>query len=213
MLARDGAYRSQHPTNSFVALGRGASAFLASHDQTAACFSPVAPLMDRGGKMLLLGCEVSSPGFSTVHLAQHRLGLDTRTWMSLVFGRRYYKPDGGIAWYRKRDVPGCSMGFSRFYPVYRDRGLLREGRIGAANGMLIEARAAFEVELAQLQNDPTAALCDNDACLICRLGWFYKPIELGRYLKARRRRLPHAAGPRRHTRHHVGGPGSAGAGR
>lgn len=188
MLAWEGAYRSMHPTNSFVAIGRGAEALLTDHDQTAPCFGPMASLVEQGGKMLLIGCEDSSPGFSTVHLAQHRLGLDTKTWMSLVFGRRYSAPSGALAWYRKHDVPGCSMGFSNFYPIYRDKGLLYEGKIGAANSLLIDARSALEAELEQLKVDPTVALCDNNACLTCRLGWFYKPMELRRYIEARLKR-------------------------
>lgn len=185
MMTRENARRSEHPTNSFVAIGRDADQFLAGHNQTAACFAPMADLIERKGKMLLIGCEFSSPGFSTVHLAQHRLGLDTRTWMGLILGRRYKAADGRTHWYRKRDVPGCSMGFDNFYGPYRDKGALAEHKIGDANAMLIDARTAYDIEYSLVAQDPTIALCDRDSCMSCRLGWFYKPMEIRRYLAAK----------------------------
>lgn len=185
MLRRPHAYRSDHPTNSFVAMGEGASAFLADHDAEAACFAPIRKLIARRGKMMLIGCEQTSPGFSTVHLVQHDLGLDTRTWMGLILGRRYLAKDGSVRWYRKKDVPGCSMGFGKFYEPYRAEGILREGKVGEANGLLIDAAAAYDVEHGIVSRDPTAALCDRDCCMTCRLGWFYKPIEARRFLGAR----------------------------
>lgn len=187
MLGRPGAVRSRHPTNSFVAIGRDAAGFLAGHDERAACFSPMSGLIEHGGKMLLVGCEASSPGFSTVHLAQNALGLDTRTWMSLILGRRYVDRSGKVRWYRKKDVPGCSMGFGKFYASYRARNALREGRIGAADAMLLAAGAAYDIEHEMLAEDPTLALCDRDSCMTCRIGWYYKPLEFRRYLTARLR--------------------------
>ena len=61
--------RSRHPTNSFVALGPNAEAIVDGHDGNSTSFYPIKNLIQRGGKLLLVGCVESSPGFSTVHRA------------------------------------------------------------------------------------------------------------------------------------------------
>lgn len=182
MVQHPGAMRSLHPTNSMVAIGANAHRILEGHDHNASCFAPMEPLIDRGGKMLLVGCTASSPGFSTVHYAQNVLGLSSQNYLSPVLGR-YRKVNGVPVWWRKRDIPGCSHGFSRYYPLYRERDLLREGNVGGALSYLISAQLAFDVELEALRADPTSALCARDNCKICRLTWKWKRVELSRYLK------------------------------
>lgn len=180
MLKYPGAVRSLHPTNSFVAIGRDAQVLMRKHDETQTCFEPIQDIIDRGGKMMLIGCQTDSPGFSTVHLVQNRLHLDTKTWMKFILGRRTLR-----GWYVKHDVPGCSMGFGKFYDAYRQAGLLTEGKLGKADAWLMNAKSAYDVEYPIIARDPHIALCDSDTCVTCRLGWFYKPIEIVRFLKAR----------------------------
>lgn len=180
MLKHPGAIRSLHPTNSFVAIGRDAETLMRKHDETQSCFEPMQDIIDRGGKMLLIGCQTDSPGFSTVHLAQNRLHLDTKTWMKFILGRRTQS-----GWYMKRDVPGCSMGFGKFYEAYRASGALKESKVGQADAWLMDAKTAYEIEYPMIARDPNVALCDRDTCIFCRLGWFYKPIEIIRFLKGR----------------------------
>lgn len=183
MLAYPGAFRSRHPTNSFVAIGAFREA-LERHDENADCFSPMTDLIDQNGKMLLIGCIDASPGFSTVHLAQHELGYSGRTMLSGVTGRYYRDPESSeLKWFSKKDVPGCSMGFRKFYPAYESADVLRKGKIGNADCYMISAEKAFEIEREILARDANFALCEQDHCLSCRLLVTHKWPEPIRFLK------------------------------
>lgn len=173
MIRWPGAVRSQHPSNSFVAIGHDAGNILKGHDEKATCFFPMEKLCERDSKMILLGCVEDSPGFSTVHLAQDRLGLTTRTIFKNLFGVYFRRDNGEISLFRKKDFPGCSMGFSNFYTHYVKAGRLRTGFVGDAYSVLIKTRDAYGIEFDLLKKDPRVALCDNDNCEFCRGGLYY----------------------------------------
>lgn len=117
MVKWPGAIRSQHPTNSFVAIGKLAQKIIEDHDENATCFHPIENILKFDGKMILIGCAKSSPGFSSVHLAQERLGLATRSILKGLRGAYYYRGNG-IKLFKQKDIPTCSMGFSNFYSEY-----------------------------------------------------------------------------------------------
>lgn len=186
-LTYPGAFRSSHPTNSFGAVGEFREA-LDKHNADSHCFAPIRNLIDEGGKMLLVGCADSSPGFSTVHLAQFELGYSTKNLLSLVMGRYYTSADGEEPrWFKKRDIPGCSMGFHKFYPLYEDRGILSKGSVGNAESLLVNAADAYSVEKEALKNNPKFALCDRDDCVSCRMLVTYKFPDVVRFVSAKLR--------------------------
>jgi aminoglycoside 3-N-acetyltransferase len=179
-----GAARSRHPTNSFVAIGARAVELLADHDHRTPCFYPMNKIVEWKGKMVLVGCAASSPGFSTVHLAQEHLGLSTQTVFPGMFGT-LFEHDGEIDWFRRLDEPGCSMGFSKFYADYVRTGLLRIANVGDAYSLGVPAAPAYALERSLLENDRTAALCDRRDCFACRGIWRYNWRDLPTYwLKA-----------------------------
>lgn len=188
LLARDGAHRSLHPTNSMVAIGRDAESLLREHDETSTCFAPMRNLVRADAKMLLIGCIESSPGFSTVHLVYEDLGLATKTLMYGLEGS-YFERDGELRWFSKRDVPGCSMGFGRFYPLYSARDVLSSGTVGDADSMLIGCRDAYEVELAAVRRDPRISLCEDPDCISCRGTKLFNRGDLVRFYAKRPRFL------------------------
>jgi aminoglycoside 3-N-acetyltransferase len=173
MIHWPGALRSRHPSSSFVAIGQNATEVLKGHNENSTCFFPMVKLLELDAKMILIGCVEDSPGYSTVHLAQDRLRLSTRTIFKNLFGVYFQKDDGTISLFRKRDFPGCSMGFSNFYGHYVKAGHLRTGLIGDAYSALIKARAAYDIEFNLLEQNPKLALCDNDNCEFCRGGLYY----------------------------------------
>lgn len=177
MLALPGAYRSQHPTNSFVAVGPLAEKLLSDHDHSKSSFFPMNALLQHDAKMLLVGCVSSSPGFSTVHLAQEHLGLATKSLLSHQFGA-FYERDGKRAWFSRQDVAGCSAGFWKFYARYVERELLSTGRVGDAYSIAIDCKHAYAVERAELETNPRFALCDRKYCLSCRATRLYNLRDL-----------------------------------
>ncbi len=167
VLHWEGAYRSRHPTCSITGLGSAARDLLHNHDHRSSCFGPMKELIAAGGKMLLIGCTESSPGFSTVHYVYEELGLATRSLLSGWVGC-YFRDGGTVRWFKQRDVPGCSLGFHKFYPLYRGQSLLRAGPVGRAEAFLISAADAFRVEREAVLRDPKISLCDSPTCFSCR---------------------------------------------
>jgi aminoglycoside 3-N-acetyltransferase len=172
--------RSRHPTNSFVALGPNAEEIARGHDENETAFYPLKKLIELGGKLLLVGCVESSPGFSTVHRVQEDLGLADKALMSRM--RICAVQDGDhIRWFERRDVSGCSAGFGKFYSRYETAGILRSGPVGGAYSIFADAAAAYRVEHAILEKDPTAAFCDDPFCTSCGLRT-YAPARMTRFL-------------------------------
>lgn len=177
LLEQPGARRSRHPTNSFVAIGAGAERVLEGHDETAPCFLPMRALLELRGKQVLIGCAESSPGFTTVHWAQHELGLSTRSLLSGRVGVLYEK-DGEVRRFRRRDIGGCSRGFARFYSDYVRAGVLKTGQVGRAYAIAVDAAQAYPIEYQRLRRDPRYALCDDALCLFCRGSWLYNKRDM-----------------------------------
>lgn len=176
-LEQQDAVRSRHPTNSFVAIGRRAAEVVAGHDEGASCFEPIGKLLALRGRQILIGCVATSPGFTTVHWAQHTRGLSRRSVLKGLFGVQYRK-DGELRLFKRRDFGGCSRGFSKFYSDYVSAGALRSGLVGQAYSILIDANDAYRLEHARLAGDPRSALCDDPLCLFCRGSWWYNKRDM-----------------------------------
>jgi aminoglycoside N3'-acetyltransferase len=169
MLKHAGACRSAHPTHSFVAIGPKAGEIMADHDLSTACFEPMRKIIDLDGKMLLVGCVKSSPGFSTVHLAQYDLGLSQRHYMRFVNPVQSSTGDKSTEMRFPPERPGCSKGFGKFYQDYIEDGNFITGRVGNAWAICVGAHRAYESDLTILQDRPLSVLCDNPACISCRM--------------------------------------------
>jgi aminoglycoside N3'-acetyltransferase len=184
VLNWEGAYRSSHPTCSMTGIGAAARNLLRGHDHRATCFGPMKDLIAAGGKMLLIGCTASSPGFSTVHYAYERLGLASQSLLSGWVGC-YFRSGGRVRWFSQRDVPGCSMGFHKFYPLYRQQALLSAGPVGRAEAFLIRAGDAYGVEREAVRHNPRVGLCDAPHCFSCRGTRLYNLSDMPRYFFTR----------------------------
>jgi len=185
MLDWPGVVRSSHPSTSFAAIGRHADELLAGHDETAPSFWPMKALLERDGKMLLIGCIASGPGFSTVHWIRHELGLTLRNIMRNRW-RVFYRRNGETKIYTVDGIDGCSHGFRKFYGGYVEAGKLQTGFVGRAYSALIGARDAYAVERSMLEANPRASLCDRPTCYSCRTTWYFNkrdwPLFWLRYL-------------------------------
>ena len=169
VLLHPQAVRSTHPTNSFTAIGRQADVLTRFHTPYAHAHRPIEDLISVRGKMLIVGCVDLNPGFSTVHLAQHQIGLSERHVLSGHVRAKFRAPSGELSNFVKRDIPGCNLGFGNVYPRYREAGLLIEGDVARARSYLISAPEAYEIDMRTLQDDPCSVLCSNPDCLDCRV--------------------------------------------
>lgn len=180
MLNTEGAIRSRHPSNSFVAIGPKAAALLDGHDETAPSFAPMEKFIEWNGKMILVGCVEASPGFSTTHWAQERLGLSYGN----IFARletANFESNGETKTFRRKDLPGCSKGFGKFYSHYIQHEKLSIAYVGDALSYAIDAKAAFDIDYNLLKGNPTYALCDDPKCRHCRGSLTYNAKDMPMY--------------------------------
>lgn len=168
-----GAKRSNHPTNSFIAIGKYADEILGDHDENSMLYTPIKNLIDLNAKMLIFGILDTNPGFTTVHYAQQELGLTKKSFLKFFF-RTYYKDEqGNIKLFKKSDVGGCSLGFGKFYPYYLASGFLKIGKLGNSSAVIIDAKDAYKIEYNLLKENSSFHFCDNPLCLSCRASWKY----------------------------------------
>ena len=180
VLGAEGAVRSPHPTNSWAGVGPAAAEVLADHDSGSTCFAPLEKMMGPNGKMLLVGCQTSSPGFSTVHLAQAHLGLNRKSLMGPISGV-LYKVGEETKVFTKRDTAGCSRGFGKLYSDYLMADRLTVGKVGDATSLLIGVADAYAVERELLERDPRYPLCSEKDCIYCRGSLSYNLRDMPGY--------------------------------
>jgi aminoglycoside 3-N-acetyltransferase len=161
---------SHHPTHAFTGIGARVRDALLDHDDTKSCFEPIGSLAEvHDMSMLLLGCAVESPGFSTVHVAQYRLGHTQRhlirwllRWDTMV--------DGELKSRIAPESPGCSVSFDKFYPYYEaDGNFIRGSWQGVPWLFVPSARRALQTELALLSQPGRFVNCKRLTCTTCRL--------------------------------------------
>jgi aminoglycoside 3-N-acetyltransferase len=183
LISHPESFRSAHPTNSWVAIGQDAKTLLQAHNEESSCFAPIEKLIALGGKQLILGALSTSPGTGSEHVAQHALGYSTKSLLSGTIQARYKSPDGEIKTFRKKDIPGCSDGFFKLYPLLREANVVREASILGMDSMFVRAQDSYDAIYTLLEASPHALRCDDPQCADCNfLSYFAKGHRL-RYLR------------------------------
>ncbi len=167
MLKHPNALRSKHPTNSYVAIGKNAEYILKNHDETSGAYEPIRKIIELNGKMILIGCVESSPGFTTTHLAEVDLGLHKRIIFPTLNGV-YYKKGEEVKLFKRTDIGSCSLTFYKFYGYYVKNELLQQGYVGNAYSIMIGAKEAYDLDKKILRYNPKITLCENPSCMLCR---------------------------------------------
>jgi aminoglycoside 3-N-acetyltransferase len=177
MLKHPKSIRSKHPTNSYVAIGKNAEFILNNHDENSGAYEPIRKVMELNGKMILIGCVESSPGFTTTHLAEVDLGLHKRIIFPTLNGA-YYKKNNEVKLFKRKDIGSCSSTFYKFYGHYVKNELLVQGYIGNAYSVIIDAKKAYKIDYQVLKNNPKITLCENPDCMLCRAKRWDNLIDL-----------------------------------
>lgn len=164
LLDRPDSVRSRHPTSSIGAIGRKARLLTAGHDDASPSYSPYSALADLQGSLLTIGIGERLVGFR--HQAQYLAGL--LTVLPPYRGVRYRREDGSVGLYVQRDMGGCTQRLPELNEHLEAAGLIRRGRIGSAESLLVDAGRSLETMAWILREDPAAYLCDRIHCLWCR---------------------------------------------
>ena len=158
---RPGVRRSAHPTHSFAAVGRHASALLAGHDSSRSPLSedgPLGRLAALDGKILLF----APPSANTIlHLGEYRAGLPLLGFLCPVV-------ENGVR--REALVPDCPW-HGRFAAAYEKlyaRSLVQEAVLGESVLRTMRGRDAVSAQAEVMRETPEALLRLGCSCLYCQ---------------------------------------------
>lgn len=172
-LKREGVCRSSHPSHSIAAAGYGAEKLVEGHEPGTPAFDAGTPLhkfAEAGGKILLLG--VGHNRSSLIHVAEFLADLPYLNIMfddSLGSTYKIENDDGDISYFPvENKLAGCSEGFYKADGILRDKNIIRDGRIGNAESMLLKAIDVLNAVVPVLKSDPGLLFCDDPNCKSCR---------------------------------------------
>lgn len=156
------AVRSCHPTHSWVGVGGDAAFLLGGHHRSltpCGTDSPFLRLLERNGKLLLLGVGVRT--VTNIHVVEDARNVP---YLSAIEPRRRhatYTTSGRRIQYLYPQLLDAAL---------REAGLLRSGRVGASTSHVIDARDLGSFLWVATENDPW--------CLVVRpRGTTYDPFE------------------------------------
>ena len=155
---RPEAVRSLHPTHSVAAIGARARELTEGHEYSMTPCGPDSPygrLAAAGGYVLLLG--VTHGSNTTLHLAEEIAGVPYHMQPGLVAARVIANGEGRTIHLMIHRY-GAGREFERMEPIFSERGIQREGQIGAAHVRLIDARRMVEITRQALLQDATILL-------------------------------------------------------
>lgn len=175
------ARRSFHPTHSVVVIGPDARELTLNHMHSSPIGkdSPFGRMHKRGAKILMLGTFQDTN--SSLHYCEVMAGLP---YIEVPFTSDqdfevawFFNESGQIEYTEIREMPGCSRGFRVIEPMLKERGVLKETRVGEAPCQLLEMEKFVAAAIEILQEDPILLLCSTPGCIICpkRLERMKKP--------------------------------------
>jgi aminoglycoside 3-N-acetyltransferase len=158
-----GVVRSTHPGASFAAAGPRAREICAPQPLSPphGPDSPVGRVHELGGQVLLLGVTHSES--TTLHLAEAIARVPYSVSHPCLV-----EIDGHWQRIPIAETDHCCRRFDLADGWLRERGLLREGKVGHADARLMASRDLVEVAVAELAQDPLCFLCPSeDGCEEC----------------------------------------------
>ena len=167
-----GALRSGNPTHSITAYGEHARLLTENkeHATAAGLGSSYEDLYKLGAKVLLIG--VGNNRNTLVHYIEvaSRLPYNDIPYRDFWGSKALVERDGQVF---EEDVPpvypACSANFSVLDTFLDEIGILRQGKVGQADCMLMKANELVPAVAARLEKDPDFLLCRSISCEPCNL--------------------------------------------
>lgn len=160
------AYRSDHPSASFAAIGALAELLTANapFHYPLGSESPLARLHRNKGWVVLIG--VGHEANSILHLAE--------IWADVPYIHRSARvKTGANEWTAMLGSLGCTDGFPRIEPVLRQARIAHSGQVGDVRSQLMRLQEAVSMAIAMLQGAGHSLLCDDPNCPACHVARRY----------------------------------------
>ena len=179
MVNYKGAFRSKHPIQKFVAIGKLAEKLMNAHDKDAFAYGVLKEMVGLKGKNVKIGPEEKVPGVGTTHIVICDLKLEQNRVSKGV----YYKENDNVKFHKVNWVGGCGFGFTNLMGEFDKQGaILYKGRIGNADLSITDMSKTYEIELKEVKSNPETILCKNEDCLDCRLSWSFSDKTYFRFI-------------------------------
>ena len=161
MLKDSDSYRSNHPSNSIVAIGDRAIDFVTNLDETGGAYDFCRRLIEMDGKILLIGMH-DYPGFIT-HLVEQDLKLYRQYWI-----RFFLRVQLKDKVFKRLDPGGCSRSFGKLYNEYIKHEILSVGRVNQGYSLSVSAKQAYDIDYEIVSKNPGFLRCHDSGCSTCR---------------------------------------------
>lgn len=180
MIRHKDAYRSKHPIQKFVAIGKLAKQLTENHNEKSFAYGVLRDLLSLGGKNIKIGPEKKVPGVGTTHIAICDLNFEQRRVKNGVY---YQTEENQVKFHEVNWVGGCGFGFTNLMPEFEKQGaILYNGKLGNADLKISSMKKTYDIEIEKLKENPRHILCSNDSCLDCRVSWSFSPWSLSKYI-------------------------------
>ena len=161
---RPGAITSPCPVGTVAALGKDAEELCRDHWKPESCHgegTPFKRLADKGGYVCLMGVDQDR------NTSLHGIEAELRLAYLGSTTREYTTPEGDTINKTWKYYPGPHRDFIAIDHVLKERGFLKQGRIGNSQVRLIQAKGMWECGMELGSADPAFILCDNPGCKDC----------------------------------------------
>lgn len=164
-MKRPNVFRSLNPTHSIAAIGKDAEEFVKGEENF---FTPLARggcwyrLMERGAKIMFLGCPLSRNTF--IHGVEEWCGIENRLTkdpanykIKLADGQTIEHP----TYRHEAPVSDVSQNYKKMEPVFLRDGAAYEGKFGDARCVICDAEKVCEITSQYLKKNPDIFLDDS----------------------------------------------------
>ena len=170
LLKRKDAFRSEHPTHSIGAVGKGAEELVKGHTgSTFAKDSPYGKYVRLNAKIIFIGTGIGCN--TTLHAVEDWLDLPYLTTERAIVERtdgreeivKVTKSPSGCRDFYKKD--------SKIEKVFKESGIIKEGKLGNADVIMMKARDVVNTTIREIEKGKLdILLCDNPKCKFCTNG-------------------------------------------
>ena len=163
---RENAVRSLHPVHSVAAIGKSAEYIAAGHDTCetgCGMGTPYMKIHDLGGKIMLLGVDMDRNTF--MHTIE--VEADAKYLKQIEIPAPTYIENWRNKTITLSKFPPGHRDFISFTSQLRKKNAILEGMIGNAAVKIMDARKAYKIGIALLEQDPLSFICHNTNCNFC----------------------------------------------